>query len=736
MSDPEADGVWTTTIVLGAGTWEYQFAVDSWNDQEFGLDPNAACTIGGNRFVDVVDSPVDIGEVCWESCTPCTVAVSGCTDPAASNYDGAATTDDGSCVYAVTFNVDMNCEDPASFTTPAVESGAFGWCGGCVPMTDADMDGVWSVTVDLPLGDFEYKYAVDNFAGQEDLLDDALAGATCVGNTDFATFANRVITVAAGAAFSDTYGSCDPCVQGSGGCTDPLANNYDAAATTDDGSCMYDVTLTVDMNCFDGNDPNIESGGDGTFTTPAVEGPSFGWCGSCVPMADNGDGTWSVTLQLPAGDFEYKYAHDGFAGQEQLIDDMVGGASCAPVTDFANFANRLITIPTVLSTNDVYGSCGACAPGCTDMSACNYDAAATFDDGSCVFATGCDTCSGESDGTGVVVDNPEVGDACDDGNPSTIDDTIQADCSCAGTDPSLPQSQLDYPAGNYSLCQLIKADWVGADDYRFVFDANDGGAAITYEQGAANTFLQLRDVPGLEVNTTYGVTVDALFGASWSIGTISTDVTITAPTPFVNPNDECDAHGPHALGDYISAKPYVCGSDKWEWTFTADGQLPVVYTRNSANRFIRLSNVGGLLPGTQYDVTIRAGYPNGAFTPMSEVGCIAIVGVAPGGIAAGGPTVDADADLERTAEGTAAVAFYPNPNTGDFLNVNLMGVESPKVTLDIVNMMGANVKRIELNVAGGNVNEVISLDGLASGVYLVNTTLNGEVFTERLIIQK
>ena len=37
-------------------------------------------------------------------------------------------------------------------------------------MTDPDGDGVWSVTVDLGLGDFEYKYAVDGFAGQEDLL--------------------------------------------------------------------------------------------------------------------------------------------------------------------------------------------------------------------------------------------------------------------------------------------------------------------------------------------------------------------------------------------------------------------------------------------------------------------------------------------------------------------------------------------------------------------------------------
>ena len=386
------------------------------------------------------------------------------------------------------------------------------------------------------------------------------------------------------------------------------------------------------------------------------------------------------------GDIEYNL-------NIQLLDGGIGGAALKYVWDPA-----AIDTPEEVDGSSLGMSYAPSADvnGCMDATACNYNAAATIDDGSCVFATGCDTCSGETDGTGTVVDNPEVGEACDDGNPSTIDDTIQADCSCAGTDPSLPQSQLDYPAGNYDLCQLIKADWISADDYRFVFDANDGGAAITYEQGAANTFLLLRDVPGLEVNTTYGVTVDALFDTSWSIGTISTDVTITAPTPFVNPSDECDTHGPHALGDYVSAKPYVCGGDKWEWTFTADGQLPIVYTRNSANRFIRLSNVGGLLPGTSYDVTVRAGYPNGSFTPMSDVACIAIVGVAPGGIAAGGPTVDADADLERTVEGAAAVAFYPNPNTGDFLNVNLMGVASPKVTLDIVNMMGATVKRIEL----------------------------------------
>ena len=49
--------------------------------------------------------------------------------------------------------------------------------------------------------------------------------------------------------------------------------------------------------------------------------------------------------------------------------------------------------------------------GCQDATACNYNAATTDDDSGCVYATGCETCSGETDGTGTTVDN----DADDDG---------------------------------------------------------------------------------------------------------------------------------------------------------------------------------------------------------------------------------------------------------------------------------------------------------------------------------
>ena len=58
----------------------------------------------------------------------------------------------------------------------------------------------------------------------------------------------------------------------------------------------------------------------------------------------DGDCIHSVTVDLDLGNFEYKYAVDGFAGQEDLIDDMVGGGSCAPVTDYFSYANRLVDI--------------------------------------------------------------------------------------------------------------------------------------------------------------------------------------------------------------------------------------------------------------------------------------------------------------------------------------------------------------------------------------------------------
>jgi len=205
----------------------------------------------------------------------------GCTDPLASNYNPLATIDDGSCLYSTTFNVDMNCEPAGSFGFVHLESPYFGWCGGCVPMSDPDGDGVHSVTVDIPLGNFEYKYAVDNFSSDENLIDDMLAGGTCAPITDYSSYANRELLVTAGVSTNDTYGSCDPCIT-----PPPVTTSY----TINSGSYYYNPNYLVinvgdtvtwmndggyhDVNGNINSQTGVSFGNPVSFYLPPVSGPA------------------------------------------------------------------------------------------------------------------------------------------------------------------------------------------------------------------------------------------------------------------------------------------------------------------------------------------------------------------------------------------------------------------------------------------------------------------------------
>ena len=99
-----------------------------------------------------------------------------------------------------------------------------------------------------------------------------------------------------------------------------------------------------------------------------VTGPLLGWAaneGYNQLTDEDGDNIFSVTLDFPAGDIEYKYAVNGFADQENLVDDMQNGADCAPVTDYAGYANRLVAAGS--STNDIFGSCTICSEQVVDV---------------------------------------------------------------------------------------------------------------------------------------------------------------------------------------------------------------------------------------------------------------------------------------------------------------------------------------------------------------------------------
>lgn len=223
-----------------------------------------------------------------------------------------------------TFNVDMTCA-PAGFTDVFVTGPWCGWCANDVynTMTDTDGDGIYTVTLDSTVtGLIEYKYAINGFADQENLINDMVAGATCAPVTDFNGYANRQIQE--GSVANDYYGSCD------GVCND---------------APPVDITFQVDMSQY-----------AGAYTNVNLNGSFNGWCGPCAPMSDaDGDGIYDITVTVAPDTIEYKFTVDGWTAQEEFA----GGESCTSTID--GFTNRTLAAYASQTLDPVcWNSCEAC----------------------------------------------------------------------------------------------------------------------------------------------------------------------------------------------------------------------------------------------------------------------------------------------------------------------------------------------------------------------------------------
>ena len=183
----------------------------------------------------------------------------------------------------------------------------------------------------------------------------------------------------------DTIVNLLPCPPPVAGCMDPNSINYDSLATIDDGSCLYEVDFSLNMNQY-----------NSYFTTPYVVGPFNNWT-DANPMVNNGNGIWETTIALPAGFTVWKFMLDNFADQELPTnvqnDPMV---SCF-ILDQYGFTNRTLDVQNQPITLPTYcwESCYDCGEvlGCTDPTSNLYNPWATIDDGTCTASgpTGCGT---------------------------------------------------------------------------------------------------------------------------------------------------------------------------------------------------------------------------------------------------------------------------------------------------------------------------------------------------------
>ncbi|MAU75852.1 MAG: hypothetical protein CL831_03135, partial [Crocinitomicaceae bacterium] len=393
---------------------------------------------------------IDDGSCDFTSCI-----VFGCADSNACNYDPLADYDNGSCTYA---NFPYNCD------------------GSCI--NDNNNDGVCD--------EFETFGCTDSSAcnyssGATD--DDGSCTYDCSGCTD--PSACNFDSTASIDDESCEFTSCNVI-----GCTDPIACNYNSEAEYDDASCSY--IPEGDCDC-DGNvldecgtcggagipegecdcDGNVldECGTCGGSGIPEgdcdCDGNVLDECGTCggsgIPEGDcDCDGNQLDALGVCGGDCEADTDGDGICN-----DDEVPGCQDDTACNFNIFAtdSEFCIYPegiceTCSGQNDGTGTVvnndsdgdGVCdqdeVPGCQDDTACNYNVIATDSDNSCIYTEGiCETCSGENDGTGTVVNNDGDGDGiCDD-----VDDCFGSydECgSCNGPGAIYECGCSDIPEGD------------------------------------------------------------------------------------------------------------------------------------------------------------------------------------------------------------------------------------------------------------------------------------------------
>ena len=273
------------------------------------------------------------------------------------------------------------------------------------------------------------------------------------------------------------------------GCTDNSACNYNPSATSDNGSCVY-LEGQCDI-CEDGIVIDNDIDNDGICDIDEIPGcmdesacnynplatdPPIIFDSELNPMEcsysdEDGDGVCDI--------FEIVGCTDAFAcnydatsttdSDNSLCIFATGCDTCSGETDG--------TGTIVDNDSDDDGVCNDDeVTGCTDSLACTYSEFATEDDNSlCIFAIGCDICSGEIDGTGTVVDNDLDDDGvCDDDEVMGCTDSLACTYSDLATEDDNSCLYFDSCGecgGNDNCAVFIEADLTIFVDSTLVSDS-------------------------------------------------------------------------------------------------------------------------------------------------------------------------------------------------------------------------------------------------------------------------
>ena len=257
-------------------------------------------------------------------------------------------------------------------------------------------------------------------------------------------------------------GSCIAVVLG---CTDVTAFNYNASANTDDGTCIAEVLGCTDVTALNYNqNANIDNGSCIAVVEGCTDEEAFNYDAN----ANTDNGSCIVAIEGCTDDIACNYNAEANTEDNSCL--YVDGV-CETCLDGVILSND--------ADND--GVCDADeVEGCTDPVACNYNEEPTLDtDNSiCIYAMGCDICSGETDGNGSVVDN-------DVDNNGICDTDVVQGCMSAWADNYNSNANTDDGSCFKDGCT---SDW--ADNFDTIATIDDGSC---YKEGCVSDWADNYD---------------------------------------------------------------------------------------------------------------------------------------------------------------------------------------------------------------------------------------------------
>ena len=566
-------------------------------------------------------------------------------------------------------------------------------------LSDDDADGTYEVTINLDQGTtgnyiFLNGPTNENDWGTKEVLD----GQECA---DPNNFNDRILPEITGDAMTiqHCFGSCES----DGTCPVP--------ATTSD------VTFSVDMS----NYPGGLADGDIVY----LNGNFVGWCGDCNPMSDDdGDGIWTITMELADGDWEYKFTVNGWSAQELWPGD--GTLSCPENADNGEFENRAVTVAgeDIVLPTVYWNLCTGETPGVVYNITFNLDATAidvgangmymgggilgganavamSDDDGDGVWTTIIPISTDQIGGNYTFLNSPNS-----DGDWGTKEDISGQECA---------------DADNFN--DRIVPEFSGDAEFCYVFAVCTDGSCVDpitipgcedFEDGADEwTFI---DAAG---NTTL-----------WTVGTASNDDGTNSTQGIFHGYDSATPYNDWAVSPSYDTSGLVEGTATVSYdeicNWCADSEAHNVYYSVDYAGDATTATWVALFEGVNTDAEdtwVSSSYS----VPSAESVVLAFNYVGTFGANWNVDNVCIDGTLSTTDTELLDMRIYPNPVDGNYVTI-----QSPVQGLMEVEVYTVTGRKVLQTVLTG---DKLNVSSFNSGFYMVKVTINGQSKLSKLVVR-